>query len=204
MTWEPLITLTLSEDWQYTPETEGYFFRVKSVGNLEIWLAARQADISEEAQFWGFQRLVSRQQFTAFQFNPPPIFEHRRLAFRNDAPNKSNQVRTIQVEVSDMPLSNPSTVNVTLPSSSAAAATTVTAATTSTSLLASNTSRKGASIWNNSTAALYVEMGATASLTAYAAKLEAGGYYEVPYGYTGAIAGIWAAVNGNALVREFS
>lgn len=204
MTWTPLTTLTLTADWQYTPETEGYFFRVKSVGNVEIWVAARQADISEDIQFWGFQRLVSRQQFTAFQFNPPPVFEHRRLAFRDDAPNRANTVRSIQIEVSDMPLSNPANVTVNMPTSATVTPSTVTSATTSNTLLAANSSRKGVSIWNNSTATLYVELGATASSTVYTVKLDAGGYYETPYGYTGAIAGSWSAANGNALVREFS
>lgn len=105
------------------------------------------------------------------------------------------------VEVSTtMPLTN----SPSYPTSSVAASTTVASSTTSVSLLAINTSRKGATVWNASTATLYLDLDAAASLTDYAARLDPGGYYEVPYGFTGAIAGIWSAVNGNALVREFT
>lgn len=104
-----------------------------------------------------------------------------------------------------MPLSNPSTLNVLYPTSATATPTTVAAPTpvASVALLAANSNRKGAAIWNNSTGQLYVELGSVASTAAYTAKLEAGGYYEVPFGYTGAISGIWSNTNGNALVREF-
>lgn len=82
--------------------------------------------------------------------------------------------------------------------------TSVTASTGSVSLLAANTLRKGATITNASTATLYVEFGATASATAYTVQMGAGDYYEVPANYTGAISGIWSAVNGSALVRELT
>jgi hypothetical protein len=51
---------------------------------------------------------------------------------------------------------------------------------------------------------LYLELGATAGASAFTARLGAGGYYEVPFTYTGAISGIWDAANGSALVREFT
>ncbi len=76
--------------------------------------------------------------------------------------------------------------------------------TDSVSLLAANYNRKGTTIWNKSTANLYVELGATASTWAFTARVGAGGYYEVPFTYTGVISGIWDAANGSALVRELS
>jgi len=103
-----------------------------------------------------------------------------------------------------MPLYNPSSVTVTPSTSATATPTSVASSATSVSLLAANSSRKGSTIWNNSTANLYVEFGATASTTAFTARLGAGGYYEVPFTYTGTVSGIWDAVNGSALVREFS
>ena len=80
---------------------------------------------------------------------------------------------------------------------------------TSVTLLAANTARAGATIYNNSTSVLYVELGATASLTAFTVVLAAisggiGGYYEVPFGYRGVISGIWPVANGNANVRELT
>ena len=63
--------------------------------------------------------------------------------------------------------------------------------TTSATLLASNTSRRAASVYNGSTANVFVRLSATAaSSTVYTIKLAAAGYYEVPGNYTGAITAI--------------
>lgn len=71
-------------------------------------------------------------------------------------------------------------------------------------LLASNTDRRGAAIYNASTSVLYVKFGATASTSSFTIKMSADSYYEVPFGYTGRIDGIWASANGAALVTEFT
>lgn len=88
--------------------------------------------------------------------------------------------------------------------STAAAATAVTAATDTTTILAANTNRKGASIWNASTATLYLELGSTVSASDFAVAMGAGDYFEVPYNYTGVIVGLWTAANGTAMVREYT
>jgi hypothetical protein len=103
-----------------------------------------------------------------------------------------------------MPLYNPTLVTLTPSTSSTATPTSVAASTSSVSLLSANSARKGATIWNNSTANLYVELAATASILAFTARVGAGGYYEVPFTYTGAISGIWDVANGSALVRELT
>ncbi len=73
------------------------------------------------------------------------------------------------------------------------------------SLLASNTSRKGATIYNDSTATLYIAFSASAaSTTAYVAQIPPNGYYEAPYGYTGQIYGIWSSATGNARINEIT
>jgi hypothetical protein len=73
-------------------------------------------------------------------------------------------------------------------------------------ILASNSSRLGATIYNDSTAALYLLLASgSASATNFTVKVAADGYYEVPFGYTGAIDGVWASnASGNARVTEFS
>jgi hypothetical protein len=71
-------------------------------------------------------------------------------------------------------------------------------------LLAANTAREGATIFNDSTAVLYVKLGTTASATSFTVKMSAGGYYEVPFGYAGNIDGIWSAANGYARVTELT
>jgi hypothetical protein len=77
----------------------------------------------------------------------------------------------------------------------------------SVTLQASNSSRKGLNIFNDSTAILYVKFGATASTSSYTVQIAAGGYYELPASpalYTGIVDGIWASANGNARVTELS
>lgn len=71
-------------------------------------------------------------------------------------------------------------------------------------LLAQNDGRSAAMIFNDSTVALYVAFGATASLTAFTVKIAPDGYYEFPQPiYTGQINGIWASnASGAARITE--
>jgi hypothetical protein len=73
-------------------------------------------------------------------------------------------------------------------------------------ILASNASRIGAMIMNDSTAVLYLLVGAgTSSVTNYSVKIAAGGYWELqPLLYTGILKGIWASANGYARVTEMT
>ncbi len=103
-----------------------------------------------------------------------------------------------------MALYNPATVTVSESTSGTSTPTTVASSTSNTTILAANSNRKGGTIWNDSTANLFIEFGATATTSVFTAKLSAGGYYEVPFNYTGVISGIWSAANGNALVRELT
>lgn len=80
----------------------------------------------------------------------------------------------------------------------------VAASTSSVVLLPSNGTRLGATVYNDSSAFLYVKLGSTASSTDYTIKLFPLSYYEVPYGYTGEIDGIWASAGGFARVDELT
>lgn len=83
----------------------------------------------------------------------------------------------------------------------------VSASTSAGTLIASNSSRKGATIENNSTSAtLYVLLSGsgTVSSTVKSLTILAGSYYEVPFGYTGRITGVWASATGFASVTEFT
>ncbi len=82
------------------------------------------------------------------------------------------------------------------------AITSVAGSATSVTLLALNTARRGATIYNDSTALLYLKLGATASTSSFTVKIVADGYYEVPFGYSGVIDGIWASATGNARITE--
>jgi len=72
-------------------------------------------------------------------------------------------------------------------------------------ILAANASRLGGTVYNASTQILYLILSATTPTTAnYTLAMAASSYYEVPFGYTGIIKGIWASANGNANVTEFT
>jgi hypothetical protein len=98
------------------------------------------------------------------------------------------------------------TVSTNIISSSSASVTSVADAATNQTLLASNASRKGFSIYNDSTSAVYVKYGATASSTSFTFKLDPYSYYEYAGHsiYTGQIDGIWATNStGSARITEW-
>lgn len=71
-------------------------------------------------------------------------------------------------------------------------------------ILASNANRLGAIIFNDSTATLIIGLFTGASASNLTLKLPPGAVYEIPFGYTGIITGLWDAVNGNARVTEIT
>lgn len=69
----------------------------------------------------------------------------------------------------------------------------------STALFTANGQDNGRTVYNDSTAVLYLKFGATASTTDYTVQIAAGGYFEFPDPpYVGEVDGIWASANGNA------
>lgn len=84
--------------------------------------------------------------------------------------------------------------------------TSVASAATSTTLLAANAARKGATIYNTDANAVKILLAAgTASATNFSVSIAANGYYEVPFGYTGIITGIWDVDGaGAALITQFT
>lgn len=85
----------------------------------------------------------------------------------------------------------------------------VAASASDTTILASNASRKGATVYNDSSVVLYLALAnTTSSTTAYSVQIAANGYYELPVNqggvYTGVLKGIWASATGNARVTELT
>jgi hypothetical protein len=72
-------------------------------------------------------------------------------------------------------------------------------------ILAADKNRNGFTLYNDSTAILYLLLSdGTASTTVYTTQVAAnGGFFEAPYNYRGAVNGIWAVANGAARVTEF-
>jgi hypothetical protein len=113
----------------------------------------------------------------------------------------SGPVTDAEIRATPLPVSG--TVAVSGPSGATTA--NVAAAITTNTVLAANAARRGATVWNDSTAILYLRFGTFgASPTTATVKLVADAYFEVPFGYTGAIQGIWAAANGAARVTELT
>ena len=82
--------------------------------------------------------------------------------------------------------------------------TSVASLTTTQVLLAANVNRIGASCFNDSTATLYLALGSSGSNTDYTVQIAANGYYEVPYGFDGAVNGLWSSAVGNVRVTEYT
>ncbi len=78
----------------------------------------------------------------------------------------------------------------------------VSAAASDTQLLASNSNRLWASVYNDSTAILYLKLGTGASTTSYTIALNRYDYFEAPPQYTGAINGYWSSATGTARITE--
>lgn len=83
--------------------------------------------------------------------------------------------------------------------------TSVAGSVSNTMLLAANSSRIFATIYNAANVVMYAKMGTTASTSSYSLQIFPGSYWEVPNDWTGEIDAVWAAsVSGNALVSELS
>lgn len=85
---------------------------------------------------------------------------------------------------------------------SAPTTTTIVASITSVTCVTANANRLGASVFNDSTADLYVKLGATASTTSFITKVWTDGLFIVPFDYTGVVDCIWSSATGNARVTE--
>lgn len=77
---------------------------------------------------------------------------------------------------------------------------------TDVTILASNAARLGGSVYNDSASAtLYLLLAnATSSTTVYSTQLPPNAYFEIPFGYTQVLKGIWSAAVGNARVMEYT
>lgn len=96
------------------------------------------------------------------------------------------------------------TQRVTVSNNASATLANVSASASSTTLLASSSTRRNATFYNDSTSILYLKLGATASSTSFTVILQAGGYYELPQPcYSGVIDGIWASATGSCRVTSW-
>lgn len=86
--------------------------------------------------------------------------------------------------------------------------TNVAASVASVTVIAANANRRGLALHaTTGSATCYIRLGAaaaTAAIGGHTLDIAAGAYYEVPFGYTGAVTAIWAAASGGLNVTELS
>ena len=109
-----------------------------------------------------------------------------------------------QLRASAVPVSIAATIAVKEVRSATPSQTSQAVTNSNTSILASNSNRLGATIYNEGAAICYMILGSTASTTSYTIRLQVGSYYELPFAYTGAIAGITSAGTAQLRVTELS
>jgi hypothetical protein len=129
---------------------------------------------------------------------------HKNTDGTNTAAVKAASTAAVATDPAMVVAVSPTTPVITVQQTATAGTTQPASSITSVTILGTNSGRKGACIYNDSTSAVYVLFGATASATVFTVKLAAGAYYEVPFGYTGIITGIWVTANGNARVTEIT
>jgi hypothetical protein len=110
---------------------------------------------------------------------------------------------TVQADIALVKTDIANGVAVTNTSSTSATPTTF-SSTTYATISASNASRKGLTIFSEGSGLLYVTLGTSTTTTSlYTIRLAAGDYYEVPFGYTGLVGGLFGTA-GTARVTEVS
>lgn len=84
--------------------------------------------------------------------------------------------------------------------------TAVSAATSSTQLFGSTYPSRGRSVFNDSTATLYLKFGSSAATNSYSVQIPPASYFEFPgeVPYAGVVTGVWSAASGTAYCTEVS
>jgi len=80
----------------------------------------------------------------------------------------------------------------------------VSASITNVTLLASNSGRLGATLYNDSTSIAYVRFAATATSSNFSVKMFPEDFIEIPFGYTGIIDCIHVSATGAVRITEFT
>lgn len=115
-------------------------------------------------------------------------------------------VNLTQVKGTAISATNPVNVAPNSILASTATLTNVNGTVSSTTLLAANTARLGALIYNDSTAIMYLAYASTATTTAYTTQVPSQALFELPVApvYDGIITAVWASANGAARVTELT
>lgn len=224
--WNLLSEIAISTQWAWTPPTDAEWFRFEFVQQQEV-----RVDIvaGDGLSLFEMPIRVTTSNPQILRLRRPPLgMSTQQIAVRTgdrvyrnyslgwkvkvfvsdeiETPADLQVLQSQQTQILDlleelMPLARSNQPAVT---SSTGTSTIVPAAIASTVLLAANPDRKGVIFHSGSTAVLSVKLGADATATDRAFPLGLGDYYELPFGYTGIISGIWSAADGNLVVTELT
>lgn len=75
-------------------------------------------------------------------------------------------------------------------------------ASNSTAVLAANSQRTRATVYNDGAATVYLSLGPTATTSSHTVQLSPNNYYEVPQGYNGIITHVGSSATGNLRITE--
>jgi hypothetical protein len=219
--WSLLTEIEVSTQWQWTPVTTGEWFRFEFVQLQEVRVDITQGDGSALFEV-PIRVTTNNPQVLHFKRPPLGIADHQIAIRTGDRVYRNYQlgwkIRVFvstddaQLEPTDshaqilelleelMPLarSNQAVTSTTATSEPVASAI------ASTVLLEANVNRKGATFYSASSARLSINLGATASAADCIIELDLGDYWELPFGYTGVVSGVWSAVSGSVLVSELT
>lgn len=216
--WRSIIAIKLEHYWKFTPEIEGIYFRFRHIEPPKSpigWVGQAEGIANTDFnQVFQIQRLNGLVNYEILEYKKPPIFESRKLAFRQEPRVANNWI--IEVEVSDympvvdlnadQPVVNPTITTIKNVLSVPIAAT----ATAPTKLLpiSTNNIRKHATFYNPSTTRnLYIDTDSTINTASAIAKVAPGKVYvsDIP-GWQGEY---WGMLDGtgtsatNIAVEEY-
>lgn len=211
--WQPLATIALTTEWQYTTVTDAIYFRIRNLStntSEKGYLAQVYEDDGIKDIFLGRTIYPFLQgEIIALPYPLIPNGNARLIGLRKSKRNGNNINNPWTLQLDYMPLSLTELPNTSMTSNSAVE-TVVAASTSPVVILAANTARKGFSIYNTSNSPLYIKFGAYGNNATQAnaigtssVRIPPNGVYECPINYTGVIGGVFQTTNGNAQIAEF-
>jgi hypothetical protein len=207
MPFSPLVEIHLTTDWQVTPLTDANFFRFVYRANVGFsYLVVAQAQEGNDGLelYRSFRLALTGQGVDIADLQIPPVFNpgQRRLAVRGLGPARSQTPKSLNllIEETSMLILNPS-------------GTTTKQKTTdflqtdaaNREMVPANADRNGGTIFNKGSKALWIGFGVNADKGS-PNKILSGGQMDIPNGFTGAINGIFDALDASpsakAIVEE--
>jgi hypothetical protein len=188
--WVPLLSVSITRDWQFSPPVEAVKFRLRYSYPLG-WFPRGvicQASTSLPREMSDYRRFFGKSQHDVFEFVQPNEFVERSIAVKG---TRYPEILSVDVDYWDGSQA--------LPVSYALAYSEVPVI-----LASGNPRRQEITIRNASDRSLYLGLGGVVSLTDYFVQLPPGALCGLPESWQGLVTGVWAAGgSGEAVIKEF-